>query len=637
MKEEAVARFAWKIARLAMRFLGSVMLAIAISIGTAVMLLFGVNTVLSFAGLGVAFVVTLIKTVVLLVVLFAVFLFVAAVTFATMFRATAKLAGRRVAFARRWRLFLVRAYIRVRPPSEQWLRSFGTVLALAIVLEIACVYLLGIRLKPAMQLPTRVPLGRIGRDAASLRVSTLADAGKYADARRDQVVDKADLMVLSTLGDRPVGSRCGNVAPLRTAEALLVAELLVDLTSAPPLVKREYLVTEEQLTRALAAMLALESGSVRLDCVKLHRDYIRFFTTAAGIDGEQHGSLGVSVAKTEGRLRMILEEMSFGRATFQVGWLGIGVANGREGLSDFEGGESFAGILRALDSRIFSIEVFEGYARIVTWRLPSVVAARAAVDVGSTQRTVAQRVEPRADAGSSGVVRAGDLVYVLQARDEWLYGCSEVSGKFGWLPKAAFTSLEQPIKAAPRLTAHPFLRATPYPPDAFSPNSFSFAVLGWQCTVSAEGAGRCRNAKNTWRFSLPVDDGRINVLYVSADEPLVFTYLLTDEESDWGRVTGIAPRARRPAWTTQVGGLNLATPVASADSVFIAALAFVASVNRTTGSIEWRHDTVYDGSGRTKIQLAVENNTVRVTADSTAVCYDSATGAVVACPAARVE
>ncbi len=607
--------------------------------------MFGVNTVLSFAGLGVAFVVTLIKTFVILVVLFAVFLFVAAVTFATMIRATAKLARRRVAFARRWRLFLVRAYIRIQPPSEQWLRSAGTVLALAIVLEIACVQLLGIRLKPRMELPTRVPLGRIGRNAASLRVSTLADVGKYSDARRDQVVDRADLMVLSTIGDRPLASRCGSVAHLRPAEALLVAELLVDLTSAPPLVKREYLVTEEQLTRALAAMLALESGSVRLDCVKLHRDYIRLFITSDGINGEKHESFGMSVEKNDGRLRMILEEYSFGRATFQVGWLGIGVAGGREGLSDFEGGESLAGILRAIDSRVFSVEMFEGYARIVTWRLPSVVAARAAVDVGSTQRAVVQRVEPRADAASPGVVRAGDLVYVLQRRDEWLYVCSEVSGKFGWLPTAAFVSLDQPAKPTPGITAQSFLRATPDNPDTISPKRFAFAVLGWQCSVSAEGIAQCKDAKkSTWRFRLPVEDGRIDALYVSADAPLVFAYTLTDEESSWCKLTGIAPRARRPAWTTQASGLNLTTPVASAESVFIAALASVGSVNRRTGAIEWRHDSVYDRSGRTAIELAVENDVLRVTAtkpwgneEATVVCYDAATGAVVACPAARVE
>lgn len=172
------------------------------------------------------------------------------------------------------------------------------------------------------------------------------------------------------------------------------------------------------------------------------------FTTSVDADGaRQNQMLGVSVTKDAGSLRMVLDELSIGRASFQVGWLGLGVAGDRGGfVSDAEGAESLADALRAFDSRVFSIRVFEGYLRIVTWRLPSVVAARAAIDVGYTQQAVEHRVEPRDDAPSLGVVRAGDLVYVLERTDDWLYVCSEVSGRFGWLPKAAFTSLENNLK-----------------------------------------------------------------------------------------------------------------------------------------------------------------------------------------------
>ncbi len=245
------------------------------------------------------------------------------------------------------------------------------------------------------------------------------------------------------------------------------------------------------------------------------------------------------------------------------------------------------------------------------------------------------------------VVHAGDLIYAIERTDAWLFVSSERSGRTGWMPQAAFTNLENwpglvaqhHVKDSSPITVQRLLNATPDPPDAISARSFSFVARAWQCRVAAEGAGECREGKNTWRFRLPVDGGRIDSLYVSLDDPLVFAYSLTDEESSWAKLAGITPHARRPAWTTQIGGLNLAVPVASSDSVIVAALAFVASVNRTTGDVQWRHDYVYDGSGRTTIDLATENDVVRVTAtknwgakDTATVCYDFVTGVVVACP-----
>jgi hypothetical protein len=297
-----------------------------------------------------------------------------------------------------------------------------------------------------VRLPMRAPVGQIGRSETSAQVFTLSDVSSYTNARRDKVATQiGDLTQRAmALGNHPLLTRCGKAAPLQPAEARRIAELYVDLTQAPPILKREYVLTEDQLTTALSLIVSTESAALSADCVKLHPDYIRFFTSSVDSNGPgQNLALGMSVAKDAGSLRIAVDQVSIGRASFQLGWLGLGVTGSGGGLvSDFEGLESLAETLRGLDSRVFSIKVFEGYLRIVTWRLPSVFAARAAIDVGYVQQAVEHRVEPRDDAASLGVIRTGDVVYVLERTDEWLYVCSEVSRRLGWLPKAAFTSLE---------------------------------------------------------------------------------------------------------------------------------------------------------------------------------------------------
>ena len=158
-----------------------------------------------------------------------------------------------------------------------------------------------------------------------------------------------------------------------------------------------------------------------------------------------------------------------------------------------------------------------------------------------------------------------------------------------------------------------------------------------QC--SAEGAATCYKGSRRWRFRLPVDDGRIDSLHVHARDSLVLVYSLTDEESSWGKAVAIIPRARRPLWETQVGGLNRAPPIASFDGVLVAALGFVALIDRATGAFEWRHEYIYDGSGQTDVNLQVRDGVVTMiaavpwrTTDFAKTCFGLETGVVLPCP-----
>jgi len=461
----------WKLTRLVMRLLGKLAFAVGTSVGAALILLVGVNAVLGFGILGLSFAMALLKTAVNLVLLFVACTIASCVAFVAIAGALVFVSSIRNTVVRRWRLRRVQLLARM---AVRRMRAL-VMLEVAVIVLIMVVVLMFAYLQMrdpkawnetlSVRLPTRAPVERIGRSETPPQVSKLADVQNYVKVRRDKVAAQVNTMTQrgTARGDRPLISRCGNAIPLDPAEVRLVAELYIDLTQDPPIVKREYILTEEQLTAALS-LLAEKWGDDRVrrraaeddeqgdedhasstfDCVKLHRNYIRLFTTSVDADRTiQNHAFGVSVLKDVGSLNMLLDELSFGRASFQVGWLGLGVTGSREGLtSDAEGNEELAGALRAFDSRVFSINVFEGYLRIVTWRLPSVVAARAAIDVGYTQQTVEHRVEPKEDAASLGVIRAGDLVYVLERTDEWLYVCSEVSGRFGWLPKSTFTSLE---------------------------------------------------------------------------------------------------------------------------------------------------------------------------------------------------
>ncbi|HEX6748260.1 MAG TPA: hypothetical protein VF092_13270 [Longimicrobium sp.] len=467
---------AWKLAGFLTKLVWQLSLAIITSIGAGLILLIGAYNVISFGSLGVSFVGALLQTAINLVFLFLLSFIVSFVALVAIIRALTYLSSRRIHFGQRWKLHLVlrqvrqgvrrmRAFARTQPRSEQ-------LAAVARVVLVMTGVLMTVFLKSCdseswnatlkVRLSMRAPVGRIGRSATSEQVSTLSDVSNYTKARRDKVATQIGAMTRLAIarGNHPLISRCGKASPLHPAEARRIAELYVDLTQAPPILKREYVLTEEQLTATLSLILSADSAALTVDCVELHPDYIQFFTTSVDSNGSRHNqALGMSVAKDAGNLRIAVDQLSIGRASFQLGWLGLGVTGGGGGLvRDAEGLESLAETLQAFDSRVFSIKVFEGYLRIVTWRLPSVFAARAAIDVGYVQQAVEHRVEPRNDADSLGVIRTGDVVYVLERTDEWLYVCSEVSGRLGWLPKAAFTSLESwPGQAQPQREAGPLL------------------------------------------------------------------------------------------------------------------------------------------------------------------------------------
>lgn len=451
---------AWKLGRMLTKLAWRLSLAIVTSIGAGLILLFGAHTVISFGSLGVSFLGALLQTAINLVIIFF-FSFIASfMSLVAIIRASTYLSSRRIHFGKRWGLHRVlrrvrqgvrrmRAFARTQPRTEQLAALARVVLVMTGVL--ATGYLITCDAESwnatsNVRLPMRAPVGRVGRSETSAQVSHLSDVTNYTNARRDKIAAQVRAMTqrAMALGNRPLSSRCGEASPLHPAEARRIAELYVDLTEAPPILKREYVLTEEQLTAALPLIFHAESATSAVDCVELHPDYIRFFTTSVNANGsKQNVALGLSVAKDAGNLRFALDQLSIGRASFQLGWLGLGVTGSGGGVvRDAEGLDSLAETLRAFDSRVFSIKVFEGYLHIVTWRLPSVLAARAAIDVGYVQQAVEHRVEPRDDADSLGVIRTGDVVYVLERTDEWLYVCSEVSGRLGWLPKAAFTSLE---------------------------------------------------------------------------------------------------------------------------------------------------------------------------------------------------
>lgn len=442
--------------KLAMRFLGNLAFAIAASLGAALILLAGLNAVLGFGMLGLVFAFTLVKTAINLILIFLVCIIVSVVAIGTILRITVCVASRRIGVVKRLRIqwaqrlvrkavLRLRTFSRTQPREKQSAALAETVLGISVVLLVVYLFVRDANSWNAIlsvRLPRSAPVGRVGRSEAPLHVARLADVANYVNARHDKVAATLnEIAPLLSRGDQPLNSRCGSVFPLQPAETRRIAELYTDLTEAPPILKREYILTEDQLTATLSSILIAQSSRTTVDCVKLNRNHIRLFTTSLEDDGsKQNYAFGMSVVKDAGSLRMVLDELSIGGASFQIGWLGLGITGGLDEIAgDTEGAD--AEVMRVFDSRIYSISVSEGYMRIVTWRLPSAIAARAAIDVGYTQQDAEQRVEPRDDAARLGAVCAGDLVYVLERTDEWLYVCSEASGRFGWLPKAAFTSL----------------------------------------------------------------------------------------------------------------------------------------------------------------------------------------------------
>jgi len=657
-----------KLFRLLVRVAWRLAYSIATSVVAALILLIGVNTVLGFGLFGLSFLRAVLKTAINLVIVLVGSALLSCIVLIAVTGGSAYVARWGITAVQRRRLNRVQRRLRTtvrrmrrfyRNRSEAEAGAAVAQVLVAMTLLFTCGYVTMRDPKSwnatlRVRMPTGVPVGRVGRSEKSPQVSRLTDVPNYLNARRDKVEAKlkAITQLIRAQRDVPITSRCGVVLPLRPAEAHVLSELYVDLAETPPLVKHDYVLTEEQLTSTLSMVLAAEDAGFTLDCVKMHRNNIRFFTTSKNDDGEtENHSVGFSVAKEGGSSSMVLDEFSRGRASFEVGWLGLGAMGDRGGfVNGAEGAEQFEEILRSVDSHVFSVNVFEGYLHIVTWRLPSVVAARAAVDVGYAQCAIQHRVEPREDAAALGVIGKGDLVYVLERHDEWLYVCSEVSGRLGWIPKASFTSLElsttltpQPITKDGRYEApQQFLGAKSAAANAIAPQRFSFADAAWLCQVSADGSGLCREARTKWKFRLPVDGGRIDSLYVNSSDTLVLAYSLTHTKTGGGKLAGIRPRARRPLWTIDVSQ-NLAVPIASRESVLVAAPAFVASVNRMTGSFQWRHEFAGGRSDETVPQLSLENNVAHVVPTQTdrirgvaSVCFDFVTGSLVACPSTSV-
>lgn len=139
--------------------------------------------------------------------------------------------------------------------------------------------------------------------------------------------------------------------------------------------------------------------------------------------------------------------------------------------------------------------------------------------------------------------------------------------------------------------------------NSIEPGGFSFVAGERQCTVTKMGQGECRrDGVVTSRFRVPIDDGRIDRLAAATvGDDLVFAYELTDEESMWAKLVRV--RAGRLQWRRQVGGLNLALPVARQGDVFVAALAYVARVRLRDGAFRWRRERTYHGEGYESSEL----------------------------------
>lgn len=148
--------------------------------------------------------------------------------------------------------------------------------------------------------------------------------------------------------------------------------------------------------------------------------------------------------------------------------------------------------------------------------------------------------------------------------------------------------------------------------NLIEPEGFSFIVDEQQCSVTKAGRGECRSGIAHWRFRIPVDDGRIERLAISnIDDGIVLAYQLTDEEGVWGKL--IRLRGQRAKWQRNIGGLNLALPVARNGDVFVAALTYVARVKLRDGSFKWRLERSYGGGGYESSELVLSDSQLIVT------------------------
>jgi hypothetical protein len=149
--------------------------------------------------------------------------------------------------------------------------------------------------------------------------------------------------------------------------------------------------------------------------------------------------------------------------------------------------------------------------------------------------------------------------------------------------------------------------------NLIEPQGFSFVLGDQQCSVTGKGHGECyRGGVVTRRFRLPVEDGTIDRLAAARiDDDLALAYELTDGEGSWGKLVRL--RTKKLKWQRDIGGLNMALPIARRGDVFVAALAWIARVNLRDGSFKWRLDRTYAGGGYESSTLAFAEKQLVVT------------------------
>jgi hypothetical protein len=187
--------------------------------------------------------------------------------------------------------------------------------------------------------------------------------------------------------------------------------------------------------------------------------------------------------------------------------------------------------------------------------------------------------------------------------------------------------------------AQPFQQAASHGKDPIEPDSFSFADGPRSCRVTAAGAALCRrHGSRDWPFRLPTSDGRIDALYFFRHgDDLLIAYELTDGEGGWAQIVRVARGANHAAWRFHVHGLNMATPLVSEDSIFVAALAFVARINVYTGWPDWQLERAYVGGGYEIPEITLSGKHVVVHSrdgssnKTKSECFEVDTGACTSC------
>lgn len=148
--------------------------------------------------------------------------------------------------------------------------------------------------------------------------------------------------------------------------------------------------------------------------------------------------------------------------------------------------------------------------------------------------------------------------------------------------------------------------------DVNAPAAFTFTYRSRQCVIANDGRGRCDGSQ--FRIRLPIDDGTIeNLAVAEIGNDLVMAYSLTDEEVAWGHIVRVTGDRGRIRWRRRIGGLNLALPLIARDSVYVAALAYIARLRLSDGAFVWRLEREYPGGGYESPALALSGKQVVIT------------------------